>query len=227
MNKRYLPRTLLLAATVSLAWSAGAQTVDNWKSGDGALVWKNGTNELCWRDSNWTPATAHPDCDGAIKPLPPVVAQALAPAPAPAPVTTPAPAPAPAPMPAPAPVVATPAVQARTLQASALFDFDRAVLKPAGKAALDGLVADLSKLDVETVIAVGHTDATGSDRYNQGLSIRRVEAVKAYLVSKGVPADRIKTEGKGEADPVASNQTREGRAQNRRVEVEVVGTQKP
>ena len=97
----------------------------------------------------------------------------------------------------------------------------------AGKAALDGLVADLSKVDVETLIAVGHTDATGSDRYNQGLSIRRVEAVKAYLVSKGVPADRIKTEGKGEADPVASNQTREGRAQNRRVEIEVVGTRKP
>ena len=73
MNKRNLPRTLLLAATVGLACSAGAQTVDNWKSGDGALVWKNGTNELCWRDSSWTPATAHPDCDGAIKPLPPVL----------------------------------------------------------------------------------------------------------------------------------------------------------
>ncbi len=225
MNKRNLPRTLLLAATVGLACSAGAQTVDNWKSGDGALVWKNGTNELCWRDSSWTPATAHPDCDGAIKPLPPVVAQA--PAPAPAPVASPAPAPAPAPMPAPAPVVAAPAVQAMTLQASALFDFDKAVLKPAGKAALGALVADLSKVNVETIIAVGHTDATGSDGYNQGLSVRRVEAVKAYLVSQGVPADRIKTEGKGEANPVASNQTREGRAQNRRVEVEVVGTQKP
>lgn len=225
MNKRNLPRTLLLAATVSLAWSAGAQTVGNWKSGDGALVWKNGTNDLCWRDSSWTPATAHPDCDGAIKPSPPVVAQA--PAPAPAPVAAPVPAPAPAPMPSPAPVVVAPAVQAMTLQASALFDFDKAVLKPAGKAALDALVADLSKVNVETIIAVGHTDASGSDRYNQGLSVRRVDAVKAYLVSQGVPADRIKTEGKGEAQPVASNQTREGRAQNRRVEVEVVGTQKP
>jgi OOP family OmpA-OmpF porin len=222
MNKRNIPRTLLLAATVSLAWSAGAQTVDNWKNGDGALAWKNGTNELCWRDSSWTPATAHPDCDGAIKPLPPVVAQA----PAPAPVPAPAPEPAPAPAPDPAPVVAPPA-QAMKLQAATLFDFDKAVIKPAGKAVLDGLVADLSRVNVETIIAVGHTDATGSDSYNQGLSIRRVEAVKAYLVSKGVPADRIKTEGKGEAQPVASNQTREGRAQNRRVEVEVVGTQKP
>jgi len=119
------------------------------------------------------------------------------------------------------------AVAAVTLQAAALFDFDKAVLKPAGKASLDALVADLSKVNVETVIAVGHTDATGSDSYNQRLSIRRVEAVKAYLVSKGVPADRIKTEGKGESQPVASNQTREGRAQNRRVDIEVVGTSKP
>jgi len=114
-----------------------------------------------------------------------------------------------------------------TLQAATLFDFDKAVLKPAGKTALDGLVADLSKLNVETVIAVGHTDATGSDAYNQRLSERRVQAVKAYLVSQGVPADRIKTEGKGEAQPTASNTTREGRAQNRRVEIEVVGTRKP
>lgn len=127
-------------------------------------------------------------------------------------------------MSAPAPVVGAPAVPAMTLQALALFDFDKAVLMPAGKAALDGLVADLSRVDVEAIIAVGHTDATGSDSY-KGLSIRRVEAVKAHLVSKGVPADRIKTEGKGEALPVASNQTREGRAQSRRVEVEVVGTQ--
>jgi OOP family OmpA-OmpF porin len=223
MNKRNLSRTLVLAATVSLAWSAGAQTVGNWRSGDGTLVWKNGTNELCWRDSSWTPATAHPDCDGAIKPLPTAAAQAPAPAPAP----VPAPVTAPAPSPAPAPVVAAPAVQAVTLQASTLFDFDRAVLKPAGKAALDRLVADLSKVNVETIIAVGHTDSIGSDRYNLGLSIRRVEAVKAYLVSQGVPADRIKTEGRGATQPVASNQTREGRAQNRRVEVEVVGTQKP
>ena len=78
-----------------------------------------------------------------------------------------------------------------------------------------------------TLIAVGHTDAIGTDGYNQSLSIRRVEAVKAYLVSKGVPAGQIRTEGKGESQPVASNQTRDGRAQNRRVEIEVVGTQKP
>lgn len=218
MNKHNLNRMALLVASVTLASAAAAQTVDNWTNGGGDLVWRNGSNELCWRNNYWTPATAHPDCDGAIKPLPPVAA-------APAPAPEPAPAPAPAP---PAPVVVAPApVVAMTLQAGTLFDFDKSVIKPAGKAALDGLVADMAKVDVETVIAVGHTDAIGTDTYNRSLSIRRVEAVKAYLVSKGVPADRIKTEGKGESQPVASNQTRDGRAQNRRVEIEVVGTQKP
>lgn len=218
MNKHNLNRMALLVASVTLASAAAAQTVDNWTNGGGDLVWRNGSSELCWRNNYWTPATAHPDCDGAIKPLPPVAA-------APAPAPEPAPAPAPAP---PAPVVAAPApVMTMTLQAGTLFDFDKSVIKPAGKAALDGLVADMVKVDVETIIAVGHTDATGTDNYNRSLSIRRVEAVKAYLVSKGVPSDRIKTEGKGESQPVASNQTREGRAQNRRVEIEVVGTQKP
>ena len=112
------------------------------------------------------------------------------------------------------------------MQAETLFDFDKSVIKPAGKAALDALVADLSKVNVETVIAVGHTDSIGTNDYNQKLSIRRVEAVKAYLVSNGVPADQIKTEGRGESEPVASNKTREGRAMNRRVQIEVVGTQK-
>ncbi|GLS16077.1 outer membrane protein OmpA [Hydrogenophaga electricum] len=214
-NKHPFHRIALLAAAVSLAAAAGAQTVDNWQSTDGQ-VWRNGTNELCWRNSAWTPATAHPDCDGALQPPPPPAP--VAQAPAPAPVVTPAPEPPP---PAPAPVMAL------SLQAETLFDFDKAVLKPAGKTALDTLVADMAKVDVETVIAVGHTDAIGTETYNQALSVRRVEAVKAYLVSKGVPADRIKTEGRGETQPVASNQTREGRAQNRRVEIEVVGTRKP
>lgn len=217
MNKSKLNRMALLVASVTLASAAGAQTVDNWKSGNGDLVWRNGTGELCWRDSYWTPATAHPDCDGAIKP------------PAPAPVAqAPAPVPEPAPMPAPPPPPPAPApIQSMTFQAETLFDFDKSVIKPAGKTALDGLVGELGKVNVETLIAVGHTDSIGTDAYNQALSLRRVEAVKAYLVSKGVPADQIKTEGKGESQPVASNQTRDGRAQNRRVEIEVVGTRKP
>jgi OOP family OmpA-OmpF porin len=79
---------------------------------------------------------------------------------------------------------------------------------------------------LEVIIAVGHTDSVGSDAYNQKLSVRRAEAIKAYLVSKGIEKNRIYTEGKGEKQPVADNKTAEGRAKNRRVEIEVVGTRK-
>ena len=77
-------------------------------------------------------------------------------------------------------------------------------------------------LNLEVVIAVGHTDSVGSDAYNDKLSVQRSEAVKAYLVSKGIDASKIYTEGKGEKQPVAANSTAEGRAKNRRVEIEVV-----
>ena len=81
-------------------------------------------------------------------------------------------------------------------------------------------------VNVETIVATGHTDSVGTDAYNQGLSVRRANTVKAYLVSKGVAAERVLVEGKGETQPVASNATKDGRAQNRRVVVEVVGVKK-
>ncbi|MEY4099265.1 MAG: hypothetical protein RL300_436, partial [Pseudomonadota bacterium] len=124
-----------------------------------------------------------------------------------------------APAPAPAPAAAK-----VTYAADAFFDFDKAVLKPEGKAKLDELVAKVKDISLEVVIAVGHTDSVGTDGYNQKLSVRRSEAVKAYLMSKGIEKNRIYTEGKGEAQPVADNKTKEGRAKNRRVEIEVVGT---
>ncbi|MGC1271964.1 MAG: OmpA family protein, partial [Croceibacterium sp.] len=108
--------------------------------------------------------------------------------------------------------------------ADAFFDFDKAVLKPEGKASLDDLTAKLQGMNLEVIIAVGHTDSIGTDAYNQKLSLRRAEAVKAYIVSKGVDQSRVYTEGKGETQPVADNATSEGRAKNRRVTVEVVGT---
>ena len=209
-----LNKVAMLIATAALATVAGAQTVDNWRSADGT-TWKNGTNELCWRDANWTPATAAVGCDGAIV--------------APAPVAPAAPAAAPAATPAPkaaAPVVAPapPAATKVTYAADAFFDFDKAVLKPAGKAKLDDLVGKVKGINLEVIIAVGHTDSVGSDAYNQKLSVKRSEAVKAYLVSKGIEKNRVYTEGKGEKQPVADNKTKEGQAKNRRVEIEVVGT---
>ncbi|HVL56601.1 MAG TPA: OmpA family protein, partial [Burkholderiaceae bacterium] len=85
-------------------------------------------------------------------------------------------------------------------------------------------VSKIRGITLEVVIAVGHTDSIGAPQYNQRLSVRRAEAVKAYLVSRGIEANRIYTEGKGESQPIADNKTREGRAKNRRVEIEVVGT---
>ncbi|WP_313296884.1 outer membrane protein OmpA [Diaphorobacter sp.] len=214
-----LNKVAMLLASAVLATSAGAQVkaadggkvVDNWQNGTGELVWKNGTNELCWRDANWTPATAAEGCDGALVKA---VAAPPAAAPAPAPAATPAPAPAPAPA----------AAQKVTYAADAFFDFDKSVLKPEGKAKLDDLVSKVKDINLEVIIAVGHTDSIGTDAYNQKLSVRRAEAVKAYLVSKGIEKNRVYTEGKGEKQPVADNKTAAGRAKNRRVEVEVVGT---
>jgi OOP family OmpA-OmpF porin len=209
-----LNKVAMLFASAALATAAGAQTIDNWKNGNGELVWKNGTNELCWRDAYWTPATAAPGCDGAIVPV------VAAPAPPP-PVVV---APAPAPVVAPPVVVAPPAATKVTYAADAFFDFDKSVLKPEGKAKLDDLVGKIKDINLEVIIAVGHTDSIGSDSYNQKLSVRRSESVKAYLVSKGIEKNRVYTEGKGEKQPVADNKTAEGRAKNRRVEIEVVGT---
>jgi OOP family OmpA-OmpF porin len=111
-----------------------------------------------------------------------------------------------------------------SLRGDTLFDFDKSVVKPEGKAVLDKLVDQAKALNLEVIVAVGHTDSVGTDAYNQKLSERRAAAVKAYLVSKGIAANRVYTEGKGEKSPVADNKTKEGRAKNRRVEIEVVGT---
>ena len=185
-----------LAAFVATAALATAALAQNVDNWRNASgdVWKNSTG-LCWRDANWTPATAAPGCDGAVA----------------APVAA-------------APVAAKPAASKVTFAADAFFDFDKSVLKPAGKAKLTDLVAKIKGINLEVIIAVGHTDSIGSDAYNQKLSVRRAEAVKAFLVSKGIEKNRIYTEGKGEKQPVADNKTKEGRAKNRRVEIEVVGT---
>lgn len=214
MNK--FSKLAFIAATAVVAASASAQSVpasrqavnDNWVNGTGEYVWMNGTNELCWRDAFWTPATANAKCDGAL------VTQAAAPTPV-------------------APV-APPAITSQkiTYQADALFDFDKATLKPLGKQKLDELAAKIQGMNIEVVVATGYTDRIGSDKYNDRLSLRRAQAVKSYLVSKGVESSKVYTEGKGKRNPVTTGCNQRNRKQlisclapDRRVEVEVVGTQ--
>ena len=155
----------------------------------------------------------HPDC----------VAKKAEPAKPAAPAAPPAPV-APPPVAAPAAPAAPSSVkQSITIQAEALFDFDKSVLKPAGKKSIDDAVAKMQRVDVEMVIATGHTDSIGTDAYNQRLSERRATSVKEYMVSKGIPSAKITTLGKGETQPVATNKTKEGRAKNRRVDIEFKG----
>lgn len=213
------------ALAAPIAAFAQAKSIDNWRASDGT-VWKNGTNELCWRDGGWTPATADERCDGAIKPPPPPPpAPRVAPPPPPPPAAPPPPPAVAPPAPAPAPAARpAPVSEKVTFAADAFFDFDKAVLKPDAQAKLTDLVDKTKGINLEVIIAVGHTDSTGNAAYNQRLSVARAEAVKNFLVSKGIERNRVYTEGKGQAQPVADNRTREGRAKNRRVEVEVVGT---
>jgi OmpA-OmpF porin, OOP family len=221
-----LNKIAMIIATVAVAGSAFANgsttNSDNWRTGQGNMQWKIGNaSALCWRTANWTPATAAPGCDGAIAP----VAAAPAPVAAVAPVEAAPAAAAPAPVPAAAPAAGAAASKV-TYAADAFFAANSAVLKAAGKAKLDDLVGKVKAINLEVIVAVGHTDSKGNDASNQKLSVRRAEAVKAFLVSKGIEKNRVYTEGKGSKQPVADNKTAEGRAKNNRVEIEVVGTQK-
>jgi len=213
-------RALLVASAMALGLAATTTAVAQQGRGTQGYLTdqRNGIVKdpfnLCWRTGYFTPALANCECD--VDLLPRDVCFPPAPKPAAAP---PKPAPKPAAKPAPKPVT-----EKVTFAADVFFDFDKAVLKPEGKAKLDDLVSKLKGIALEVIIAIGHTDSIGSDAYNLKLSVRRAEAVKAHLVSKGIEPNRIYTEGKGKAQPIADNRTAEGRAKNRRVEIEVVGT---
>jgi OOP family OmpA-OmpF porin len=222
---------LMLAAVASLGVAAPTFAQDVVVDPSGVVpyvidarnvVARSGTG-LCWRTGFWSPAAAETamagefpvgcSCDSDIVPADKcTVAEAPAPAPAPAPVPT---------------------AEKVRLSADTLFDFDKAVLRPAGMQRLDELAAQARQINLEVILAVGHTDRIGTDAYNQRLSERRAEAVKAYLVSQGVPANRIYTEGKGKTQPVTGDACPRGMPRaalieclqpDRRVEVEVIGT---
>ncbi|MBC7944813.1 MAG: OmpA family protein [Burkholderiales bacterium] len=188
---------------------------------DGRSVLARSGFGLCWRTGYWTPAQAIEACDpDLVKKAEPKVE----PPPAePAPVAPPE-------EPKPAPIKLLP--QKINFSADALFDFDKAVLRPNGKAMLDDLASTLEGADYDVILLVGHTDRIGSDAYNQKLSERRAAAAKQYLVGKGISADRVKTEGRGEKEPVTAGECKgkPGKAliqclqPDRRVDVEVTGT---
>ena len=206
---------LTLSAMAFAAGSAYANVQPNLEDASGAAV-KDGQGACVV-----TSGRNLPECNPAPKAVP---AAPSAPAQPAAPAKPAAPA-SPAPS-ATAPAAPASVRQAVVIQADALFDFDKSVLRPDGRKSIDDAVAKLSGVDLELVIATGHTDSVGSDAYNQRLSERRAAAVKEYLVSKGIPASKITTIGKGESQPVATNKTAEGRQKNRRVDIEFKGVRK-
>lgn len=213
-------QSLLIASLLGLSVSAFAQTPGvDMKGNVGYLidargnVVKSGTG-LCVRTGYWTPAQAIEECDpDLVKKAAPAAA---APKAAPAAAATP-----------------KPAAEKLTLAADALFDFDKAVLRPEGKAKLDELAAKVKGIKLEVIIAVGHADRLGSAAYNQKLSEKRAAAVKEYLVGKGIEANRVYTEGKGKTQPKTKADECKGAKSkkviaclqpDRRVEIEVIGT---
>ncbi len=225
MRKSTLMLSLVLCASAQTLVSA--QEVHNWTSASGA-VWRDASGR-CWRDASWTAQTAAANCDGAVTAEAPVVAkQVAAPVAAPVVAAAPVPAAAPAVAPMPAPVQAksvTMVSKKIKLEANAFFDTNKAELKAAGKAKLDALAAQLKSLDISTIVATGYTDASGTEALNNKLSAQRADAVKTYLAAKGIAASKMQAVGKGSADPIADNKSKAGRAQNRRVEIEVQALQ--
>ncbi len=115
------------------------------------------------------------------------------------------------------------AVEKVTVRAVARFDFDRADLREQDHAALLAEVAQMKNVTWQSVVAVGFTDSVGSDDYNRGLSARRAEGVRQYLLAKGLEPAMVRAQAQGEVEPVADNASAEGRAQNRRTEVRFEG----
>ena len=221
MIKKFAKNSIAVALLASLGVAAGmAQAQERvYVIDQRGEVATSGTG-LCWRTGYWTPAAAANDpagcqCDKDLLPKEKCDAAGAKGAAS----------------------GVKPSGDKITLAADALFDFDKAVLRPEGKATLDEVVAKAKELKLEVILAVGHTDRIGKEGYNQKLSEKRAAAVKEYLVAKGIEANRVYTEGKGEAQPVTGDKCKNMGAENgrnkklvaclqpdRRVDIEVIGT---
>jgi len=127
--------------------------------------------------------------------------------------------------PADAPAAAAPTLQKVSVKGIARFDFDQASVNPEDGIKLMTEVRSMKNVTWQVIRVVGHTDSVGADGYNKQLSERRAEAVQAFLIDKGVKPERIQASGVGKLEPIASNKTSTGRAQNRRTEIEFQGLQ--
>ena len=222
-----LTTSLVMAGIANLA-QAGDPVASNpayLLDGEGNPV-KNGYGE-CWRTGEWSKELAMEPCDRVEKPAPVVV-----PAPEPEPEPEPAPEPEAAPI-----VIPVPVPQKVSFSGDALFAFDKATLRPESRALLDELVQKLEGANPEMLTITGHSDRLGPPAYNQRLSERRAQAVKDYLVSKNIPAERIEAKGVGETQPLGSASDCKGNRAtakliaclqgDRRVDVEMSGTKPP
>jgi OOP family OmpA-OmpF porin len=211
-------RTLFAVALLSFGGLSAGLPIATAQAQEGAAYWKDSSGQPvrsgfgeCVRAGFFAPSMATEQCDPSLAPK-----KAIA-----APVSSPASSVEP--KAASLPVV-VPTPQSVTYKADSFFDFDKTSLKPEGTAALLKMLEQAKGTNIEEIRVEGHTDAVGSEGYNLKLSVRRAEAVKAFLVQQGIPANVIKTEGFGETQPVANNATPDGRAQNRRVMVELIGS---
>lgn len=207
-------------AAVALALAAIATTAN--AAGEGYVtstqnqVWTTPYG-LCWKTTDWTPSKAAAPCDAVARvsaPVPPPVA--AAPAPAPAPLAPPTPA---------------PIIEQVSLSSDVLFEFDKAQLRPEGREELDKLAERVKGANIESVLAIGHADRIGPEKYNEKLSRERAESVKQYLAQRGINDQRVQVEGRGESEPVTQNQCKGQRGNalirclepDRRVDIEVRG----
>jgi OOP family OmpA-OmpF porin len=218
----------LTGAAVAFALAALAGTtqaaVPGYVSDSSNQVWTSPYG-LCWRTTDWTPEKAAAPCDAVRRveaPVPPPVAVA------PPVVAAPAPAPEPTPL-----VVAPPppVIEQISLSSDVLFEFDKSELRPTGQQKLDEIADRLKGANVQLINMIGHADRIGNEKYNEQLSQKRAEAVKTYLSQKGVDQAKVRTEGRGESQPVTGDQCKGQTGAklisclqpDRRVDVEVRG----